>query len=147
MLSFAIYWYHNLSCRYLCCISSNFKCLMLFQSLRWLWAYAPKTRKYGFIPKAYARPPAMTSLWRLSLQVGIAQTNEDIVLLLQDQSLRRCDSCFRKMPFEIMSLWMQTCNKASVYFTQSILSIHMIPKSGHFHLNMPAASSCSWVDK
>jgi len=21
----------------------------------WLWAYAPKTRKYGFIPKAYAR--------------------------------------------------------------------------------------------
>lgn len=28
----------------------------------WLWAYAPKTRKYGFIPKAYARPPAMTSL-------------------------------------------------------------------------------------
>ncbi|KAL9700077.1 hypothetical protein quinque_003518 [Culex quinquefasciatus] len=22
----------------------------------WLWAYAPKTRKYGFIPKAYARP-------------------------------------------------------------------------------------------
>ncbi|RWS24941.1 cytoplasmic protein NCK2-like protein [Leptotrombidium deliense] len=28
----------------------------------WLWAYAPKSRKYGFIPKAYARPPAMTSL-------------------------------------------------------------------------------------
>lgn len=28
----------------------------------WLWAYAPKTRKYGFIPQAYARPPAMTSL-------------------------------------------------------------------------------------
>jgi len=28
----------------------------------WIWAYAPKTRKYGFIPKAYARPPAMTSL-------------------------------------------------------------------------------------
>ncbi|XP_050692256.1 SH3 domain-containing protein Dlish-like isoform X2 [Eriocheir sinensis] len=28
----------------------------------WLWAYAPKTRKYGFIPRAYARPPAMTSL-------------------------------------------------------------------------------------
>lgn len=28
----------------------------------WLWAYAPKTRKYGFIPKAYARTPAMTSL-------------------------------------------------------------------------------------
>lgn len=28
----------------------------------WLWAYAPKQRKYGFIPKAYARPPAMTSL-------------------------------------------------------------------------------------
>ncbi|XP_065222110.1 SH3 domain-containing protein Dlish-like [Planococcus citri] len=28
----------------------------------WLWAYAPKTRKCGFIPKAYARPPAMTSL-------------------------------------------------------------------------------------
>ncbi|XP_054156348.1 SH3 domain-containing protein Dlish-like [Oppia nitens] len=28
----------------------------------WLWAYAPKLRKYGFIPKAYARPPAMTSL-------------------------------------------------------------------------------------
>jgi len=28
----------------------------------WLWAFAPKTRKYGFIPKAYARPPAMTSL-------------------------------------------------------------------------------------
>lgn len=28
----------------------------------WLWCYAPKTRKYGFIPKAYARPPAMTSL-------------------------------------------------------------------------------------
>ncbi|KAL5285712.1 hypothetical protein ACFFRR_007416 [Megaselia abdita] len=28
----------------------------------WLWAYSPKTRKYGFIPKAYARPPAMTSL-------------------------------------------------------------------------------------
>ncbi|XP_037940977.1 SH3 domain-containing protein Dlish-like [Teleopsis dalmanni] len=28
----------------------------------WLWAYAPKIRKYGFIPKAYARPPAMTSL-------------------------------------------------------------------------------------
>ncbi|BES93222.1 Variant SH3 domain [Nesidiocoris tenuis] len=28
----------------------------------WLWVYAPKTRKYGFIPKAYARPPAMTSL-------------------------------------------------------------------------------------
>ncbi|XP_075165575.1 dachs ligand with SH3s [Haematobia irritans] len=28
----------------------------------WLWSYAPKTRKYGFIPKAYARPPAMTSL-------------------------------------------------------------------------------------
>ncbi|MCL4142580.1 UNVERIFIED_CONTAM: hypothetical protein GTU68_054669, partial [Idotea baltica] len=28
----------------------------------WLWAYAPKTRKYGFIPKAYARIPAMTSL-------------------------------------------------------------------------------------
>lgn len=27
----------------------------------WLWAFAPKTRKYGFIPKAYARPPAMTS--------------------------------------------------------------------------------------
>lgn len=30
----------------------------------WLWAYAPKTRKYGFIPKAYARPPAMTSRMR-----------------------------------------------------------------------------------
>lgn len=28
----------------------------------WLWTYAPKTRKYGFIPKAYAHPPAMTSL-------------------------------------------------------------------------------------
>lgn len=28
----------------------------------WLWAFAPKVRKYGFIPKAYARPPAMTSL-------------------------------------------------------------------------------------
>ena len=28
----------------------------------WLWAYCPKLRKYGFIPKAYARPPAMTSL-------------------------------------------------------------------------------------
>lgn len=28
----------------------------------WLWVYAPKTRKNGFIPKAYARPPAMTSL-------------------------------------------------------------------------------------
>ncbi|CAG0913976.1 unnamed protein product [Notodromas monacha] len=28
----------------------------------WLWAYAPKTRKYGFIPRAYARPPATTSL-------------------------------------------------------------------------------------
>nr|CAG4651920.1 EOG090X083C [Triops cancriformis] len=28
----------------------------------WLWTYAPKSRKYGFIPKAYARPPAMTSL-------------------------------------------------------------------------------------
>jgi len=28
----------------------------------WLWAYAPKQRKSGFIPKAYARPPAMTSL-------------------------------------------------------------------------------------
>jgi len=28
----------------------------------WLWAFAPKHRKYGFIPKAYARPPAMTSL-------------------------------------------------------------------------------------
>lgn len=28
----------------------------------WLWAYAPKLRKYGFIPKAYARPPAMTSI-------------------------------------------------------------------------------------
>jgi len=22
----------------------------------WLWSYSPKTRKYGFIPKAYARP-------------------------------------------------------------------------------------------
>lgn len=28
----------------------------------WLWVYSPKTRKHGFIPKAYARPPAMTSL-------------------------------------------------------------------------------------
>ena len=28
----------------------------------WIWTYAPKTRKYGFIPKAYARPPAMTNL-------------------------------------------------------------------------------------
>lgn len=28
----------------------------------WLWAYAPKQRKYGFVPSAYARPPAMTSL-------------------------------------------------------------------------------------
>lgn len=29
----------------------------------WLWSYAPKIRKYGFIPKAYARPrPAITSL-------------------------------------------------------------------------------------
>lgn len=28
----------------------------------WLWAYAPKTRKYGFIPKAYARAPAQTRL-------------------------------------------------------------------------------------
>eukprot|EP00095_Tigriopus_kingsejongensis_P000979 maker-scaffold39_size501901-snap-gene-1.16 protein:Tk00979 transcript:maker-scaffold39_size501901-snap-gene-1.16-mRNA-1 annotation:"PREDICTED: uncharacterized protein LOC100875476" len=28
----------------------------------WLWSYSPKTRKYGFIPRAYARPPAMTSL-------------------------------------------------------------------------------------
>ena len=28
----------------------------------WLWAYSPKSRKHGFIPKAYARPPAMTSL-------------------------------------------------------------------------------------
>ncbi|CAG7835877.1 unnamed protein product [Allacma fusca] len=28
----------------------------------WIWAFAPKQRKYGFIPKAYARPPAMTSL-------------------------------------------------------------------------------------
>ena len=28
----------------------------------WLWTYAPKTRKYGFIPRAYAKPPAMTSL-------------------------------------------------------------------------------------
>jgi len=30
----------------------------------WLWCYSPKTRKYGFIPKAYARPfnKALTSL-------------------------------------------------------------------------------------
>lgn len=28
----------------------------------WLWVYAPKTKKYGFVPKVYARPPAMTSL-------------------------------------------------------------------------------------
>lgn len=28
----------------------------------WLWTYAPKSRKYGFIPRAYAKPPAMTSL-------------------------------------------------------------------------------------
>ncbi|XP_074597199.1 dachs ligand with SH3s [Brevipalpus obovatus] len=28
----------------------------------WLWAFAPKHNKYGFIPKAYARPPAMTFL-------------------------------------------------------------------------------------
>lgn len=28
----------------------------------WLWVFAPKTRKYGFIPKAYARPPHQTSL-------------------------------------------------------------------------------------
>ncbi|XP_076373757.1 SH3 domain-containing protein Dlish-like [Tachypleus tridentatus] len=28
----------------------------------WIWACALKMRKYGFIPKAYARPPAMTSL-------------------------------------------------------------------------------------
>merc|ERR1712165_489947 len=28
----------------------------------WLWSYAPKSRKYGFIPRAYAKPPAMTSL-------------------------------------------------------------------------------------
>lgn len=28
----------------------------------WLWVYARKNGNYGFIPKAYARPPAMTSL-------------------------------------------------------------------------------------
>ena len=28
----------------------------------WIWAFAPKVKKYGFIPKAYARPPAMTSI-------------------------------------------------------------------------------------
>ena len=28
----------------------------------WLWSYSPKNKKYGFIPRAYARPPAMTSL-------------------------------------------------------------------------------------
>lgn len=30
----------------------------------WLWSYSPKTRKYGFIPKAYARPlnKALTNL-------------------------------------------------------------------------------------
>jgi len=28
----------------------------------WLWAYSAKANKCGFIPKAYARPPAMTSL-------------------------------------------------------------------------------------
>lgn len=28
----------------------------------WIWAFAPKLKKYGFIPKAYARPPAMTSI-------------------------------------------------------------------------------------
>lgn len=28
----------------------------------WLWVLSPKQKKYGFIPKAYARPPAMTSL-------------------------------------------------------------------------------------
>ncbi|XP_054722761.1 SH3 domain-containing protein Dlish-like [Uloborus diversus] len=31
----------------------------------WLWAYAPKTRKYGFIPKAYARPPRHDLLMRV----------------------------------------------------------------------------------
>eukprot|EP00096_Caligus_rogercresseyi_P011523 TRINITY_DN4542_c0_g1_i1.p1 TRINITY_DN4542_c0_g1~~TRINITY_DN4542_c0_g1_i1.p1 ORF type:complete len:449 (+),score=141.19 TRINITY_DN4542_c0_g1_i1:154-1500(+) len=28
----------------------------------WLWTYAAKTQRYGFIPKAYARPPASTNL-------------------------------------------------------------------------------------
>ena len=33
---------------------------MLLSSFR-LWSYAPKSRKYGFIPRAYAKSPAMTS--------------------------------------------------------------------------------------
>ena len=33
---------------------------MLLSSFR-LWSYAPKSRKYGFIPRAYAKPLAMTS--------------------------------------------------------------------------------------
>ncbi|XP_040583964.1 SH3 domain-containing protein Dlish isoform X2 [Lepeophtheirus salmonis] len=28
----------------------------------WLWTYAVKSQRYGFIPKAYARPPATTNL-------------------------------------------------------------------------------------
>ncbi|OXA57573.1 Intersectin-2 [Folsomia candida] len=28
----------------------------------WLWAWSPKSRKYGFLPRAYARVPVMTSL-------------------------------------------------------------------------------------
>ncbi|XP_070568073.1 SH3 domain-containing protein Dlish-like [Ptychodera flava] len=28
----------------------------------WLWAYSPRTKKEGYIPRAYARPPATTAL-------------------------------------------------------------------------------------
>jgi hypothetical protein len=28
----------------------------------WMWCRSPKSGEYGFIPKAFARPPAMTIL-------------------------------------------------------------------------------------
>ena len=28
----------------------------------WLWAYSPSTKKYGYVPRAYAKPPNTNGL-------------------------------------------------------------------------------------
>ncbi|KAF4519798.1 hypothetical protein B566_EDAN006812 [Ephemera danica] len=58
----------------------------------WLWAYAPKTRKYGFIPKAYARPPAMTSLCHCASK---SSDSESLVPLSQSDTIPQHDSQLR----------------------------------------------------
>ena len=51
----------------------------------WLWTYSPKTRKYGFIPKAYARPPAMTSLWTSLIKAFVNEKFKRISDRIQEE--------------------------------------------------------------